>query len=204
MSIAPKSFRLKSKGFFLTYAQCPAPKQVLAEMLASKGTLVKGLVGQERHQDGNLHLHAYAKYVKDIDTKNPRYFDIEWEGKTYHGEYESAKCAIASIKYITKEDKEPLELADMDYKQEVSAKLHHRKVLGKRLASGEPVADLIAEGATELVFGYSKLVADQKAYLNDRLPQPERLLEPCGIWVYGPPGVGKSYFCRESCGIPES
>lgn len=53
-----------------------------------------------------------------------------------------------------------MELGDMDYKQEQKAKLQKRKVLGKRLASGESVAALIADGNTELMFGYSKLVAD--------------------------------------------
>lgn len=40
----------------------------------------------------------------------------------YHGSYEHAKSAIKSIRYVSKEDKEPLELGDMDYKQEIAAK----------------------------------------------------------------------------------
>lgn len=40
----------------------------------------------------------------------------------YHGNYQAAKSAIASIKYISKEDTEPLEIGDMDWKQEASAK----------------------------------------------------------------------------------
>ena len=50
---------------------------------------------------------------------------------------------------------------------------------------------------------YQKILQNQKAYLNDLLPEPERLAEPCGVWVLGPPGVGKSYYCREQCGIAE-
>lgn len=53
-----------------------------------------------------------------------------------------------------------MELGDMDYAQEVNAKKDKKKVLGKRLANGESVADLIADGATELMFGYNKLVTD--------------------------------------------
>lgn len=48
----------------------------------------------------------------------------------------------------------------MDYTQEMDAKTAKKKVLGKRLANGESVADLVAQGATELMFGYNKLVAD--------------------------------------------
>jgi len=85
-------------------------------MLESKGSIVKGLIGQEQHADGNYHLHAYVKYINQINTRKPEFFDIVHEDKTYHGKYEPAKSAIGSIKYISKEDKEPLELGDMDYK----------------------------------------------------------------------------------------
>jgi len=111
------AFRMSTKGVFLTYPQCPAPREAIKDMLESKGlNIAKGIVGQEQHADGNLHLHAYAKFDKPVETRNCKYFDIEFEGKTYHGKYEPAKSAIASIKYVSKHDKEPLELGDMDYK----------------------------------------------------------------------------------------
>lgn len=86
-------------------------------MLEAKGlTIEQGLVAQEAHASGDLHLHAYAKFTNRFNTVNPRYFDITWQDKVYHGKYEPAKSAIGSIKYLTKHDKEPLELGDMDYK----------------------------------------------------------------------------------------
>lgn len=86
-------------------------------MIQSKGlNIEKGLVAQEAHASGDKHLHAYFKFDKPVDTLNPRYFDIEYENKTYHGKYEPAKSAIASIKYISKSDETPLELGTMDYK----------------------------------------------------------------------------------------
>jgi hypothetical protein len=33
-------FRLQSKAFFLTYPQCPATREQLAEALAAKGTIL--------------------------------------------------------------------------------------------------------------------------------------------------------------------
>lgn len=36
---------LQGKGFFLTWPKCPVSKQVCADMLATKGDIVKGLVG---------------------------------------------------------------------------------------------------------------------------------------------------------------
>jgi hypothetical protein len=77
--IAPaKKFRIASKGFFLTFPQCPAPRETLAALVATKGDIDKGIIGQEKHQDGNLHLHAYVKYQQTINVKSPKYFDIEY------------------------------------------------------------------------------------------------------------------------------
>lgn len=110
-----KSFKLHGKTFFLTYPQCPLDKQAVADMLATKGIIVKGLIGQEKHQDGNLHIHAYCKYLKEIQTRNMKYFDIEHEGEIYHGNYQVAREPIKVLKYVTKDDKEPLEIGDMDW-----------------------------------------------------------------------------------------
>lgn len=135
-----------------------------------------------------------------MNTRQPAFFDIAHEGKVYHGKYEPAKSAIASIKYISKEDKEPLEIGDMDWKQEQKAKETKKKVLGKRLASGETVADLIKEGHGELVFEYGRLVANQKAYQIDALPPATDLPDVCGVWIVGPPRTGKSHYVRTECG----
>lgn len=47
---------------------------------------------------------------------------------------------------------------------EKSARDDHRKILGKRLAEGDSVAELIQEGHTQLIFGFQKLQADVRAY----------------------------------------
>ena len=38
-------FRMNSSAFFLTYPQCPASREVLRDMIESKATVEKGLVG---------------------------------------------------------------------------------------------------------------------------------------------------------------
>lgn len=50
-----------------------------------------------------------------------------------------------------------------------------KKILGKRLASGESVADVIKDGNEELIFDYAKLVTNQKQYLVDSKPKVKDL-----------------------------
>lgn len=61
----------------------------------------------------------------------------------YHGDYKPAKSAIGSIKYITKEDPEPLELGDMDYKHEIKARESHKRVYCKRIIDGEEPVEVV-------------------------------------------------------------
>lgn len=117
--------------------------------------------------DGNLHLHAYVKYVDEISSRSPSFFDITYDNNVYHGKYEPAKSAIASIKYISKDDKQPLELGDMDYQQEIVAKESKKRVLGKRLKTGESLIDLIDE-FPEILCEYNKWKSNVENYFLDK------------------------------------
>ncbi len=74
----------------------------------------------------------------------------------YHGKYEPAKSAIASIKYCSKHDKEPLELGVMDYKQEMKAKESKTKILCKRLCEGESLNHVLEDDNYEMLKDYPK------------------------------------------------
>lgn len=107
-------------------------------------------------------MHAYVKYDKAIDTINCRHFDLTYDGKEYHGKYEVAKNSTASIKYCIKEDKEPLQLGDMDADQEVSAKENKKKILGIRLQT-EKLVDIV-DDHPELMFDLGKLAQNVQLY----------------------------------------
>lgn len=96
--------------------------------------------------------------------KNPRFFDF----LGYHGKYESAKNGFASVKYVTKHDKEPLELGDMKLDEFLKARADHKKVLGKRLAEGESLISLIESGESHLIFDYTRIANNIKAFTEDK------------------------------------
>lgn len=63
------SFKYSAKSIFLTYSQCPLPREdLMAHLKAKTGAfatnqLIKACVAQETHQDGNKHLHMCAWYT---------------------------------------------------------------------------------------------------------------------------------------------
>lgn len=114
----PKVFRLNAFGFFLTWPQCPITKEEAAKQLQHKTPVEKGVIAEEKHEDGQPHLHAYLKYSKKLNISNATYFDLTSEdGTKYHGNYQTAKCSAAVTKYCTK-DGNYLEIGNMNIKQE--------------------------------------------------------------------------------------
>lgn len=99
-------FRFNAQRAFLTYAQCPlTPDQALAYLITNLQDVViqQHAIGQETHQDGNFHLHAYLQFDRKFSTRNERAFDIIDEGTTYHPNIQSPRSVKAVIEYVTKD-----------------------------------------------------------------------------------------------------
>lgn len=62
------------------------------------------MIAQEEHKEGGLHLHCLVKLHKKCESRNARFLD---HGE-YHPNIQSAKSISASVKYLCKEDPDPL------------------------------------------------------------------------------------------------
>jgi hypothetical protein len=58
--------RNKCKTWFLTYAQNEASPEDLLEKLKPIDEIEQYLIAQEKHKDGNDHLHAYVKFQDGV------------------------------------------------------------------------------------------------------------------------------------------
>ena len=168
----PSKFQYQGKSIFLTYSQCPIDKEVMLEHLKErvKNTqLKKACIGQERHEDGEFHLHVCAWYTNTLKFTDPGYLDILGEdGVKYHPNIsgKQVKNRQKALAYCSKEDPDPL-CYNMDIKEETKARECKRKILGKRLLDGEPLHELAQEDPS-LLFGYNKLKQDLAAYHRDK------------------------------------
>lgn len=72
-----------------------------------------------------LHLHIYLKLSKKLDTTNAHYLDIipPQGGQPYHGNYQGVTNRIAVLRYITKEDKEPL--SNIEWESQINSAMEH-------------------------------------------------------------------------------
>lgn len=187
------------KNYFLTYSQAPLieTKEELREFLLSKGAEVV-VVAQEHHQDGGIHYHAWVEF-SDKKHITEKFFIF----KGYHpdiGKMRDVKRSsrAAAIKYLTKEDKEPA-ATGIDVQEYLEAKKKHRAIVGHALISGEKsLKDVVKEHPEEL-YNLDKLHKNLSLYKLLAKDVPE-MRERNNYWVYGIPGVGKSYGVRLAWG----
>lgn len=116
------NFRFNAKKIFLTYPQCDMSKASLLDAANAwfpNKVLNSYCIAQERHQDGNLHLHAYFEWDSAPDTRSASKFDIvDRAEKSFHpnvkGVGKSKNDVVKILRYLTKYDKEPLTDIDID------------------------------------------------------------------------------------------
>jgi len=70
------TFRFKAKYGLLTYAQCGNldPFKIVTR-LSELGA--ECIVGREKHQDGNTHLHVFFHFEKEFSSRSERVFDVD-------------------------------------------------------------------------------------------------------------------------------
>lgn len=70
------AFRFRSKHVLLTYAQCgDLDPFSVNDHLGSIGA--ECIIGREDHADGGIHLHAFAMWERQFETRNVRLFDVD-------------------------------------------------------------------------------------------------------------------------------
>lgn len=109
--MATTKFRTRAKLHFLTYPQCPCPKEEAHRQLQEKAGNKYGwcTVSEEDHEarendtSAGVHLHVMQEYSKNFDTSDPRYWDIVYEGVTYHPHFEPVKNKAKCLQYVIKD-----------------------------------------------------------------------------------------------------
>ena len=74
-----RSGRVRGKAFFMTYSQSQLPRDRITGWFARQPRLKRLVVGQEHHQDGNLHWHVLIEYEVEKDVRAGSYFNLEGE-----------------------------------------------------------------------------------------------------------------------------
>lgn len=100
----PSHFDFRSKRVFLTYPRSDGlTRELIRNKLIELGVQYY-IVGREQHADGGTHFHAYGEWIATFRTQAKRAFDISG----YHPNIQSVRVARNVMRYICKEDTDPL------------------------------------------------------------------------------------------------
>lgn len=209
MDKSAKKFRLSGKQLFLTYPQCPGQRQELLDHMKKvlePRTIENYFIVKEDHaaKDGEEehgeHFHCYLELDKACDIRNARRLDFN----DHHGKYEVMQDYPGTLRYLMKEDKEPL--VSFDPKEALSQVEQHKtnkskaknKNLLERVCS-EGVAPLILDG-TVSIMNTQKLISNYEAFkklthVDTRISEPEKI-QQWGIdfKIIRDPMVKKSHY----------
>lgn len=179
------------RQYALTYPRCELNKERAVEELRKLDGVESIVVAQEHHAESDeegaagLHLHAFLSF-KNRTRRNTEFFDI----CGHHGNVKSCRNVKGWITYITKEDKHP---ACFNY--DVEAALTGKATgLTASVAATMTTAQLVeAVHPRDL---QRTLAGASLARMI--LSKPTDLTAPCGIWLQGRAGVGKSLGIRRT------
>lgn len=105
MQAKKTQFRVNSQQFFITWPNCPLPKEhILDTFKVGSVPLIAWIVAEELHEDLKPHVHAYFKFERKLNIKSERHFDLEGlEGEVFHANFAGCRSENACKKYCRKD-----------------------------------------------------------------------------------------------------
>lgn len=197
-----KKFRFNARNAFLTYPRCDIrPEQYLRHTTFDRRDIKHAFGKQERHADGECHLHVWITFIRKMDTHNPRFFDLvvppteAHPGATFHcnirrGERKRAGGVsnhVRAYEYLCKYDGVvPVDIVGASNLYPTSR--NFRKEHGDRTqwlnyltirAMPNPRYPITLPNGTEV-------------------PQPSAADKQRHLWIHGPPNSGKTKWLEEN------
>lgn len=174
------------KGWFLTYPQCTlSPEEALALLRDTvPGNPIRyWVISQEKHQDGGNHIHAWIQY-----DRKTRFSPDKWVIGGFRGKFEPCQNPVACQKYIRK---------DGNFIEHLPASKEDQ-LLGKRAERNHflftaPVKQIMLEGHLGAL-ALPQLMRSRSIFHSIQSTGDQSKVR-C-YWIWGPPGVGKSFFVR--------
>lgn len=202
-----ENFSAYSKSFFLTYPQCPLDEitfyyEFKKLILFKANQEIRSCIccSEDHKTSEGKHIHIYFELYRRIKIRTNDYFNLTYENIMYHPNIQVPKDKVGVIKYIAgltkkkKDDIKHIYQVGIDYKIYLKKRKNHKKNLCKQLI--EKKISLIDAVLQEPLFiqNYRTLKLNLQNYWADS--SDNKFEGRTCYWVWGSPGIGKSYCIR--------
>lgn len=178
----------------LTYPQCEASKDELLQFFRGLDGYECSVISREQHHETEgWHLHAFLKFERARRIRHRAALALfKFGDREADVEFVKTKADVQRVvKYVTKEDKEPL-IDNLDLN--AILKGTHTKHYDTKRILETPIDQLVEEGTVNPHTMRNIIWAQQWWKLHKEAKDAENVR---GIWLYGPSGCGKSTAARE-------
>ena len=201
------NFVIRASRFFLTYPQCPLTPKVffdeIKNVLFSRNINISlCVISSEDHKTTEgKHIHTYFEVSEQIHTHNQFYFDINYNDVFYHPNIQKPRNKIFVLKYVvglTKKKKgDPKDIFSygIDIDEYFKSRKKHRKYVFKELLNKKITIKEVVEENPSFLTMYKSLKINLNLYHADRNNVEFKGKRLC-YWIYGDPGIGKSFSVR--------
>lgn len=206
-------FRFHSKTLFATWPKCSIPEDVVLSNIKERwgDTIEWAVVAQEKHKDGDKHIHAVIKWINRLDIRTFKSFD---DICGQHGNYQPCRNIRNSVIYVTKCDK--FVWTGRDPATIIAKKKPLNAEIAERIIKGEGCAKLCFEYPGYMSLHYKQLHLFESVVIAEKLRTEvikftevecnntlilewiqsaiykERGFRAPQIYIWGKPGIGKS------------
>ena len=168
------NFRFHSKNIFLTFSQCNYPLKDFRDNIEKffGSNLEKGVVSQEKHKDGGLHLHAAICLHQQVTSRSKELFDTLVD-PPHHPNIQGRFTGgmLKAFDYVMKEGNFlPLNEKSFDLKEFLKLskeKKNSRAALIVKEFDEAPVEDVM-ENNKDFMLLHGKQVRDYVAWRQER------------------------------------
>ena len=195
------NFYFKQKSVFLTYPHTEKSgieKYELGEYLYDTFKCVITVVALEHHKDGNPHLHAWLEWKDIFYTKNYSIFDF----KNHHPnigqmENKNKNTRHNALQYMLKEDQNVF-AKGIDIENYKYSCKNKTRYICEDLIKGNIQLHNLVEKEPNLLMNYNRIKLNLESFNLDKHENKNILKTTENLWIYGPPGSGKTYFVTHS------
>lgn len=201
------AFLFKSKKFFLTYPKFDIDPEKFFKIFQktiqenkNQLTVTTAIVSREFHNETEgKHIHIWGVFNHKLETRNPRFFDIE----DHHPHIENPKDSIRCVKYVagyTKQkenDEKDLYSYNMNINNYLN-EIYTRSKKGeneKKLINNEIYLYQWVDENPMNIYRLGTMEKNLNIYHNDKANEyrQENLIDRTCFWIYGKKGIGKTY-----------